>query len=86
MKPRPEFIVAGPNGLCLTIYRLAPPRRHTWRNALLLSIAVWLLALMTLVHAADRPALQKIRYVTNVDATIAAAEWVPVRTCRGWWN
>lgn len=86
MKPRPEWIVCGENGLRIVVYRFAPERRGVWRRALILTAIIWLIALMTLAHAGERSTLQRIRYVADVDAAIAAAEWIPTRTCQGWWT
>jgi hypothetical protein len=81
MSMKPEYVICGRNGLEIVIYR-APRPRGVWGKALMLSVVIWLLAIMTLVAHAERPALERINYVTNVDAAIAAAT---MPTCRGWW-
>jgi hypothetical protein len=63
----------------IVIYRAW--RRPVLGKAIMLTLAFYI-ALIAVALAADRPALQRIRYVTDVNAAITANE--PMPTCRGW--
>jgi hypothetical protein len=84
---QPDFVIwhesmAAP----ILIYNVRRRRRSVWPRALLLTLAVYI-ALIVAVFAADRPALERVRYLGHAERDAALAD-VMTPTCIdvGWWQ